>query len=78
MRGVAAARVKGSQQVLRRRAATFVDRPFVTELAAVKADEVRPMYRVMDRQGQIVSGEAPQLSKETVVKMYTVRTAGLC
>jgi hypothetical protein len=52
--------------------ATYVDRPFVTSLAAIKADEVRPMYRVMDRAGKIVSDEAPHLSKETCVKMYTV------
>ena len=62
------------QLPMRRHAATFVDRPFVTTLEAIKADEVRPMYRVMDRQGQLVSGEAPELSKETVVKMYTVST----
>ena len=51
-----------------------MDRPFVTRLSVEKSTAVRPMYRVMDRDGRVIEpSEDPQLPKDTVVKMYTVR-----
>ncbi len=56
-----------------------MDRPFVTELAAVRPQEVRPMYRVMDRAGVVLeASHDPQLPKETAVRMYTVRRHFCC
>jgi hypothetical protein len=45
-------------------ASSFVDRPFVTKLDLVKAKEVRPMYRVMDRSGKVLdASQDPNLPK---------------